>query len=231
MKEEVSEYFDKNADQFLKLRKRVHRHPDEENVHDLRIASRRLLTLIKVFNLDPFSNPLKKAAKKLGKLRDLDVVIDHAKTYGLETNDLKKERKDLRRKVRKFFTKDHKKLIEKLIHHSQISLTNKNDTYFAKTVDDFREQMNQWEHVSLGRENFHEFRIALKKTRYLLEAQGKDVKELKKLQDILGDIHDLEVLTTKKGETNRDIQKMKLEEFSQAVKLKTRLEKKEFLLQ
>lgn len=231
MKNEVAEYFDKNADHFLKLRKQVHRHPDEENVHDLRIATRRLLTLIKIFNLDPFSEPLKKAAKKLGKLRDLDVAIDHAKAYGLETEDLKEERRAHRKKIKNFFTKEHKKLIEKIIHHSQITLTNKDDHDLEKTLDDFREQMNQWGNVQLGRENFHEFRIALKKARYLLEAQGKNVKELKKLQDVLGDIHDLEVLTLKKGETNREIQKMKLEEFSEAVKLKTRLEKKEFLLQ
>lgn len=231
MKEEVSEYFDKNADQFLKLRKQVHRHPDEENVHDLRIASRRLLTLINIFNLDPFSQPLKKAAKKLGKLRDLDVAIIHAKTYGLDTEDLKDERKKQRKKVRKFLTNGHKKLIEKIIHHSQLTLTNKDDHDLEKTIGDFKEQMKQWEHVHLGRENFHEFRISLKKARYLLEAQGKDVKELKKLQDLLGEIHDLEVLTLKKGETNLDIQKMKLEEFNEAVKLKTRLEKKEFLLQ
>lgn len=231
MKDEVSEYFDKNADQFLKLRKLVHRHPDEENVHDLRIATRRLLTLINIFNLDPFFKPLKKAAKKLGELRDVDVAIDHAKTYGLESVDLKGERNKLRKKVRKFLNKGHKKLIEKILHHAQVSLNHKDDHDLEKTVQDFRDQMNQWGNVPLGRENFHEFRIALKKARYILEAQGKDVKELKKLQDILGDIHDLEVLTLKKGETNREIQKMKLDEFDEAVKLKTRLQKKEFLLQ
>lgn len=231
MKEEVAEYFDKNAGHFLKLRKEVHRHPDEENVHDLRVASRRLLTLINIFNLDPFSKPLKKAARKLGELRDLDVAIVHAKTYGLDTDDLKDERKELRKKVKKFFSKDREEMIEKIIHHAQISLTNKDDKDIEKTIKDFREQMNKWADVPLGRENFHEFRIALKKARYILEAQGKKVKELVKLQDLLGEIHDLEILTLKKGETNHEIQRMKLEEFDEAVKLKTRLQKKEFLLQ
>lgn len=229
MKEEVTEYFDKHAGNFLKLRKQVHRHPDEDNVHDLRIATRRLLTLIKVFNLDPFAKPLKKAGKKLGKLRDLDVAIDHAKTYGLDADDLKKERRKLRKEVQQFFTKEREKIIERIFHHSQVSLTNKNEHDLEKTIKDFREQLGQWEKVRLGRENFHEFRIALKKARYILEAQGKKVKELVKLQDLLGEIHDLEVLTMMKGETNPEIQKLKLEEFGEALKLKSRLEKKEFL--
>lgn len=228
MKEEVTDYFDKNYQKFIKLRKKVHLQPDEENVHDLRIASRRLLTLIRVFELDPFSKPLKKAANKLGELRDVDVSVSHADLYGLDTKKLKNERKKLRKKVRKFFTKQHEKIIDKIIHHAQVKLQEKDEDDLHRVVDKYKEEMMKWKDVPIGRENFHQFRIALKKARYLLEAQGEKVKDLVKLQDLLGDIHDLEVLTDKTGTTD-EIQKMKMQEFEAAIKLKRRLQKEEFL--
>jgi CHAD domain-containing protein len=228
MKAEITDYFDKNYQKFLKLRKKVHLRPDEENVHDLRIASRRLLTLIRIFQLDPFSKPLKKAANKLGDLRDVDVSVSHANEYGLETKKLKAERKKLRKKVKKFFTKDHQKIIEKIIHHAQVKLTEKNEDDLHEVVNNYKEEMLKWKDVPIGRENFHQFRIALKKARYILEAQGEKVKDLVRLQDLLGDIHDLEVLTDKTGTTD-EIQHMKLREFEEAVKLKRRLQKEEFL--
>lgn len=228
MKAEVTDYFDKNYQKFLKLRKQVHSHPDEDNVHDLRIASRRLLTLIRIFELDPFSKPLKKAANKLGELRDVDVSLSHASEYGLDTKALKDERKKLRKKVKKYFTKQHQKIIDKIMHHAQVKLLEKNEDDLDEVVNNYKEEMLKWKEVPIGRENFHEFRIALKKARYILEAQGENVKDLVKLQDLLGDIHDLEVLTDKTGTTD-EIQKMKLKEFDEAVKLKHRLQKEEFL--
>ncbi len=229
MKKEVEEYIDKNFDQFLKLRKKVHHHPDSDNVHDLRISARRLHTLIKLFDLDPFAKPLKKAVNRLGKLRDLDVSIAQAKEFGLDTGDLKIERKKQRKKVKNFFTKQQQKIIEKIKHHAFVSLKDRPEKDLEGVVQDYKNQMGEWRRVNLGRENFHQFRVALKKARYLLESQGKKVKELVKLQDLLGDIHDLEVLTEKKG-TTEAIQKRKLEEFEEAVKLKSRLEREEFLL-
>jgi len=228
MKEEVTDYFDKNYQKFLKLRKKVHSDPDEENVHDLRIASRKLLTLIRIFELDPFSKPLKKAANKLGELRDIDVSLAHAAEFGLEAEDLKEERRRLRKKVKKFFDKHHKRIIEKIIHHAQVKLLEKNEDDLQSVVENYKTEMMKWKDVRIGRENFHKFRIALKKARYILEAQGAKVKDIVKLQDLLGDIHDLEVLTAKTGTTEK-IQKTKLQEFDEAVKLKHRLQKEEFL--
>lgn len=228
MKEEVTEYFDKNYQKFLRLRKKVHSRPDEENVHDLRIASRRLLTLIRIFELDPFSKPLKKAANKLGELRDLDVSLHHADEYGLPSDDLQLERKKARKKVKKFFTKQRQKTIEKIMHHAQIKLQEKDEGDLHDVVEKYKAEMMKWKDTPIGRENFHEFRIALKKARYILEAQGERVKELVRLQDLLGDIHDLEVLTEKTG-TTPEIQEMKLKDFDEAVKLKRRLQKEEFL--
>lgn len=228
MKDSVTEYFDKNYQKFLRLRKKVHSQPDEENVHDLRIASRRLLTLIRIFELDPFSKPLKKAANKLGELRDLDVSLAHADEYGLPSEDLKRERNKARKKVKKFFTKQRQKTIEKIMHHAQVKLQEKNEGDLHDVVERYKSEMMKWKDVPIGRENFHDFRIALKKARYILEAQGEKVKELVRLQDLLGDIHDLEVLTEKTG-TTPEIQEMKLKEFDEAVRLKRRLQKEEFL--
>lgn len=228
MKDSVTEYFDKNYQKFLRLRKKVHSSPDEENVHDLRIASRRLLTLIRIFELDPFSKPLKKAANKLGELRDLDVSLLHADEYGLPADDLKLERKKARKKVKKFFTKQRQKTIDKIMHHAQIRLQEKDEGDLHDVVEKYKAEMMKWKDEPIGKENFHEFRIALKKARYILEAQGEKVKDLVKLQDLLGDIHDLEVLTEKTG-TTPEIQEMKLKEFEEAVKLKRRLQNEEFL--
>jgi CHAD domain-containing protein len=228
MKEEVTQYFDKNYQTFLKLRKKVHAHPDVDNVHDLRIASRKLLTIIRLFELDPFSKPLKKAANKLGELRDMDVSISHADQYGLKDDDLRKERKKLRKDVKKFFTKHRQKIIERIMHHAQVKLLEKKEDDLKEVVDNYKKELLHWKTVNIGRENFHEFRIALKKARYILEAKGDKVKDIVKLQDLLGDIHDLEVLTERKG-TTPEIQKIKLKEFDEAVKLKSKLEREEFL--
>ncbi len=229
MKQEVEEYIDENFEQFLKYRKKVHHKPNTDNVHDLRISARRIHTLIKLFDLDPFAKPLKKAINRLGKLRDIDVSISQAKEFGLDTGDLKAERKKQRKKVKNFFTKQQQKIIEKIKHHAFVTLKDRPEKDLEEVVRDYKNKMGEWRQVNLGRENFHQFRIALKKARYILESQGKKVKELVKLQDLLGDIHDLEVLTAKKGTTDA-IQKRKLEEFEEALKLKSRLEREEFLL-
>jgi CHAD domain-containing protein len=140
-----------------------------------------------------------------------EALNKYAKEFGIECKDLKCERKKLRKKVRKFFTKNRQKIIDRIMHHAQAKLVEKNETELNEVVESYKNEMIKWKNIPIGRENFHEFRIALKKARYILEAQGEKVKDIVKLQTLLGDIHDLEVLTAKKGTTPR-IQKTKLQE-------------------
>ena len=94
MKDEVNLYIKKNLKKFQNVRKEVHKEPENENVHDLRVALRRLHTLINIYQLDPSLKVLKKAANRLGKLRDLDVSIENARAFGLDDKDLQKDRLD-----------------------------------------------------------------------------------------------------------------------------------------
>lgn len=222
MKDEVNLYIKKNLKKFKNIRKEVHKEPGTENVHDLRVALRRLHTLIKIYQLDPSIKVLKKAADRLGKVRDLDVSIENAKAFGLDAGELESDRKKQRKKVKKYFSKERQKDIEKVIRHTLKALKDKSENELQETITSYQEEIRNWKEVRLGRENFHQFRIALKKFRYLLESQGKEVKSLIRLQDLLGEIHDLEVLTEREG-TTPEIQKRKLDDFFEAVELKDQL--------
>ena len=52
----------------------------------------------------------------------------------------------------------------------------------------------------------HELRVTLKKIRYALEAMGRPATPIKYLQDILGEVHDLETLLKLTGK-NKKIKK------------------------
>lgn len=64
---------------------------DDEAVHDMRVATRRLRAAIPIFEpyferkaLKAFNKQLRRAAKALGGVRDLDVLIEKARAYAAE---------------------------------------------------------------------------------------------------------------------------------------------------
>ena len=61
-----------------------------------------------------------------------------------------------------------------------------------------------------GQKRLHRLRVRIKKARYALEAIGKPIGPIRRLQDLLGDAHDLEILQALVGKNA----KMKAEQRS-----------------
>ena len=64
-------------------------------------------------------------------------------------------------------------------------------------------ELEDFESIEMTNKQFHRLRINLKKVRYGLEAIGQFRPQLEKMQDLLGHIHDLEVLQRLFGKKTR----------------------------
>lgn len=149
-------------------------------IHKLRVTIRRLSVVLT-------SRKLQKLAKVLGKDRDLDVAIENAKIYHMGTRKLGRAkmlaRKDSEKAVKKFAFKG-------LTRSSRSKLVVIYKRMMRKNLVEFE----KYQSINLGHKRLHKLRILMKEIRYGLEAIGKADPKLKKMQDLLGHIHDLEVL-------------------------------------
>lgn len=196
------------SDQVSGLKSEIKKKPKKlkkNKVHDLRITLHRIRSLLELSSIE--TQRLKKLDKALGKVRDLDVAIGNAKKYGLDCSDLKKKRR-----------KDSKVAIELLSGKKKKVFKDLDETSkkFEKKVDlkstavKLKDSLKSFDH-QLKDEELHKVRIGLKKVRYLLESAGKPVDRLKKIQDKLGEVHDLQVLSEyyKKNPHLKNDQKIK----------------------
>jgi exopolyphosphatase/guanosine-5'-triphosphate,3'-diphosphate pyrophosphatase len=192
---------------------------DPDSVHDLRVALRRCRSMSDGFILidpDPGWRKLKKLGKgvfnRLGELRDVQVMAEWVGRLGasddpvskglLESLSTKEQqlKQDAKEALLGFDRKQWESLSLTLAEHAQrvpvegtvfqhLALERWNDAY-------------QLHHRALRNRSqvaFHQLRIGIKKFRYTVEnflAQrherwGKDLREL---QDLLGEVHDLDVL-------------------------------------
>ena len=75
---------------------------------------------------------------------------------------------------------------------------------FATIAKELKLKLNRLNKIKLkDPRNLHELRIELKKVRYVLEVLGWNVNPLVRLQALLGDVHDLDVLRSKVKSTKR----------------------------
>lgn len=160
-----------------------------KEVHNIRISLHRIRSLLELTKIK--SSPLEKLDKDLGKVRDLDVAIKNAIHYGLPTKKLEKKRKEKAKDAIKFLHNKKNKVLNSL---------DKAGLRFEKKVDlkiaagELQHKLHDFDHP-LQDDELHKVRIGLKKVRYLLESTGKSVVRLKKIQDQLGEVHDLQVLS------------------------------------
>ena len=176
--------------------------PDE--IHDKRVILRRIFPILTAFNINPSKvKNGEKAFKLFGKLRDVQVQIER-----LENTEqypqlieylefLKEQELKLKEKVSKFSKK-------KELKFPKIKKKKKVDTKRIKTKA--IQQLNILTEKIQSLINFdlieiHKIRIEFKKYRYLVEVliyieiidEGK-LEEMKHYQDMLGEIHDYDVL-------------------------------------
>lgn len=138
-----------------------------EDIHQFRIFLRRLRV-----NYD-FNHELKELFKSAGSIRDLDMYISYLDSLGIEAlkeyiTSLIKIRKEL---VKNFLNKKYSNLL-------LIPKRDKNSKLLFKNID------------FSNKDSLHKLRKRVKLIRYKLESEKKDSSDYKKLQDILGDIHD-----------------------------------------
>ncbi len=193
--------------------------PDSDAVHDLRVAIRRCRSLASVMeevDPDPAWPEMRKVARKLfrglGALRDAQVMIEWVKKLGSELDPLRArlvstleaEEKDSRanalRIVGKFDEKDWKRLERHLRQRARLVPAG---SLAAECLALERHERARDLHARALRtakaKPWHASRIGLKRFRYTVEGLLPERyalwgENLKRLQDLLGDIHDLDVL-------------------------------------
>ena len=204
----------------LKELEKVRSSAEPDAVHDLRVAIRRCRTVAAVLqevDPDPAWQAMRKLGRKLfqqlGELRDTQVLEDWAKKLGSESDPIRQRllavlearESELReaafRVETKFDQKAWRKLERGLQRRSRLVPP---DGPAAECL-----VLERWEaakelHARALRTEkagaWHELRIGVKRFRYTVEAllparYETWSEDLKRLQDLLGEVHDLDVLT------------------------------------
>jgi CHAD domain-containing protein len=192
---------------------------EADPVHDLRVAIRRCRSIgegFVVIDPHPFWKKMRKSAKPLfaalGDLRDIQVLIEWTKKLGAAEDPV-------RMNLLQYAEAREKEL--KIVAEQRLSefdLAQWSD--WANTLDDRARQLppggavfqimalQRWGHArelqttalrNRSKISLHALRIGIKKFRYLVENFLPELheqwhKDLKSLQDLLGEIHDLDVL-------------------------------------
>jgi CHAD domain-containing protein len=201
---------------------------DPRAIHQARVATRRLRELLPVLQLEPkaaqkIGRRLRKATRRLGRVRELDVALAHVTQAGGQGRaagkaalsriaaDLRAERKALlKRSAKRHTWSDLGRVARKLDAAAGEAARGKPDSRRWRWVIEariahraalLRRAIEQAGTVYLP-ERLHGTRIALKKLRYGVElgveAEGlksrSDLRLLKRMQDVLGSMHDRQVL-------------------------------------
>jgi CHAD domain-containing protein len=204
-----------------KLKRLVAISPDHltvDDVHDMRVTTRRLrasLSILRQVTTVKKSGAVRRDLRALGRVlgerRMLDIAIRDAKRYRLDATVLDKRYARAGKTVERALAR---KRTSSLIDQLADVATAIPQTAFERLT--WRLQDFEWDlayllqHPPRNAEERHELRIQLKKVRYTLEALGREVPVLARLQDHLGREHDLgvlQILTTKKREVARDERK------------------------
>ena len=205
----------------LKELEKVRTAPDADAVHDLRVAIRRCRSVGAVMqevDPDPAWPEMRKLGRKLfrqlGELRDTQVLEDWVKKLGTESDAIRlrlmttlegqeRELRDAALRVEaKFDQRAWKKQEQRLQRRARLVPP---DGAAAECLALERLEAAKELHVRAMRTEkpraWHELRIGVKRFRYTVESLLPTRCELwsddlKRLQDLLGEVHDLDVLKT-----------------------------------
>lgn len=203
----------------LKELEEVRSAPEADAVHDLRVALRRCRSLAAVMeevDPDPGWPEMRKIGRKLfrqlGELRDTQVLEDWANKLGGENDTVRErllehlreneseEKEAALRAAGKFDAKTWRSYERVLGHRARVVAPN---SLAAKSLALERLLAARELHLRALRtekpEPWHELRIGMKRFRYTVESLLPEFYEswgedLKRVQDLLGEVHDLDVL-------------------------------------
>jgi CHAD domain-containing protein len=199
--------------------------PDPDTVHDLRVAIRRCRSLAAVMeevDPDPAWPEMRRVARKLfrglGALRDTQVMQEWIKKLGSETDPLRvhllaslePEENQLAeaalRVAEKFDEKEWAHLERGLKQRARLVPVGglAAECLALERYEEAKELHNRALRTDKSKP-WHALRIGLKRFRYTVESLLPDHytvwgDQLKRVQDLLGDIHDLDVLTELLGD-------------------------------
>jgi CHAD domain-containing protein len=210
-----------------------------ESVHDLRVALRRCRSLAEGFSdLNPHAEwrHLRKACKTLlrglAELRDNQVMEEWARRLGIQKGpagaalmeSLERENKHARRVASRaladFSGKRWKRWRKRLPERAgRIRAAEAHFTRLAwRRLSEARDRERRWRSSGSGKAA-HRLRVAVKRFRYLIasflpERRAAWGGDLKRLQSLLGEIHDLDVLRL------RVLKVLRIEKVHEAVRQK-----------
>jgi CHAD domain-containing protein len=228
--------FQKQLKAFTQGAKRIN-HGDIEAIHRTRVASRRLRELIPVLGLDSDATPelsrrLKKVTKRLGKVRELDIVMEMLQEFGRDSRISSSALAQMSTEVQRDRAAARDQLSEKLPVEKIRRLARRLRRAVERRQTDDEQHGHQpgraasrhaWLWAVDARvtrraagvraaietagsmyapERLHEVRIAVKKLRYGMELgaaarrqrETRDLAVLRAAQDLLGRLHDVDVL-------------------------------------
>jgi CHAD domain-containing protein len=225
-------------DRVLRELDNLQRSPDKNAVHDLRVAIRRCRSVGAVMReVDPDPSWLelrgapKKLFRKLGELRDTQIMDQWLGEHAAENDKLRillhgffraKEPKLLEEALRladKFDAKNWNRLERKLRKRARL-VPSGSLTAQCLAVERLQEAKELHGKTLRARrpESWHALRIGLKKFRYTVESLLPQQYEqwspqLKRLQDLLGEVHDLDVLSgiVKENASSGELATLRLE--------------------
>ena len=164
-------------------------------VHRLRVAIRRTRAALWVLrhssadgHFKKLDRDLRSLGKALGKIPELDVAIQDARNYGINTGRLLARRKIAQRKLWKLIDRDQRKNVARQLSALKKVASAIKPAVLREACDDLRVQVyrRRERHID-GQTKLHQLRVTIKKVRFALEAMGRPVDPIKRLQDILGD--------------------------------------------
>ncbi len=236
----------------LKRMQKVQKTWGADDIHDLRVAMRRCRTMADALaeaNPSPGWNKLKKCSKKLiqalGEVRDVQVEQEWARKLAPPQDAvrlrllriLRPKQKDRLRVARKvlgdFDRKEWRKLSRKLRAKAEI-FPLESVVFQRSALAKLNNAVELYQKAykrpsSIG---WHRVRIAIKNFRYVVEnflpqRYESWAGDLKEMQDLLGDVHDLDVLRTEIRRHSHELDPRALAEWLDRIEgpRKARLEK------
>lgn len=177
-----------------------------EEIHEFRVALRRVRSLVKLYLKDSISFPdeLKSAVKKTNPIRELDVLIE-----SIDPSDFPKTSKMLRQTRRERF---HRLFTDSFITNTLQALSRFDhtlcdanpdiaDEHFIRTLEEyFKSAVDAYRSLNeeTGQKEFHSLRVDFKNIRYGFEFLNAEAvlnkpdtkRECKKFQNTLGAVQD-----------------------------------------
>lgn len=207
----LSEYFQGGRKKFRRMADQVHREMDPEDLHQLRVLTRRLRAVVwlsrhsrKGPGLRRLRNDLRDLGHALGERRSLDVMMASARHYKLDSESLRRQARSAGEKVRRLLAPKKVRSLVKEMKDGETRLVKLTASDLEPATAELLARLEDLRRArSHNRQAWHRVRIEAKKIRYAAEILGVKMPELEKIQDQLGKGHDLVILGESLGRNAR----------------------------